>query len=70
MKALTEAGVGDTEEVLTGALPSGVEDADDEANGASTNEVTTSGVSKGEAGVWPVIVVVIAASGFIIDGCI
>lgn len=39
VEALTEAGVGDAEEVLTGALPSGLGDADDDANGAGMKGV-------------------------------
>ena len=53
-----------------GALPGGVGDADDAANGAGTNKVVAAGGSKGEVCISPVLVVVIGASGFIVDGCI
>ena len=39
VEASTEAGVGDAEAVLTGALPSGLGDADDDANGADMKGV-------------------------------
>lgn len=39
VEALTEVGVGDAEDVLTGASPSGVGDADDDANGAGMKGV-------------------------------
>ncbi len=40
VEALTGAGVGDAEEVLTGASPRGAGDADDDADGADTDKVT------------------------------
>lgn len=67
VKTLIRAGVGDTEEVPTGALSCGLRDIDNNTNSTITNKVTNSGRPKGEDGVWPVIVVVIAPSGFIID---
>ena len=67
VEALTEAGVDDAEEVLTGALPSGVGDTDDDANGADIDEVAAAGGPKGEVSVWPVLVVVIAGGGSAAD---
>ena len=67
VEALTEAGVDDAEEVLTGALPSGVGDTDDDANGGDIDEVAAAGGPKGEVGVWPVLVVVIAGGGSAAD---
>ena len=64
VEALTGAGVGDAEEVLTGASPCGMGDTDDDANGAGTDKVTAAGSSKGEVGVWPVLV---ADGGLIAD---
>ena len=63
VEALTEAGVGDAEEVLTGASPSGVGDTDDDANGADIDEVAAAGGPKGEVGVWSVLVVIITGGG-------
>lgn len=40
MEALIRTEVDDAEEILTGTLPGKVEDADDDANGISTNERT------------------------------
>ena len=63
VEALTEAGVGDAEEVLIGASPSGVGDTDDDANGADIDEMAAAGGPMGEDGVWPMLVVVIAGGG-------
>lgn len=60
---MTGAGVGDAEEVQTEASPSGMGDADDDTNGAGTDKLTAAGGRKGEVGVLPVLVVVIAGGG-------
>ncbi len=51
LKTLTGVRVGEPEEILTGASPGGVEDAEDAVNGAGTNKVVAAGGPKGEDGV-------------------
>lgn len=51
LKTLTGVRVGKPEEILTGASPGGVEDAEDAVNGAGTNKVVAAGGPKGEDGV-------------------
>ena len=48
VEALTGAGVGDAEEVLTGASHRGVGDTDDDANGAGAAGVAAGGGPVGE----------------------
>ena len=48
LEALTGAGIGGAEEVLIGASPDGVGDADDDTNGAGTDKVAAAGGPKGE----------------------
>lgn len=67
IEVLTGAGVGNIEEVLTGALSRGVRNANDDDNKAVTNKVTAAGGPKGEDAIWSVIVVVIALGRLIVD---
>lgn len=66
LKALTGAKVDELEEVLTETSSGGVEDAEDAANGASTDKLVVGGGSTKNA--CPVLVRVIAAGGLIADG--
>lgn len=51
VEALTEAGIGDAEEILIEVLPSRVENTNNEANGAYIDEVATARSPKGEVSV-------------------
>ena len=72
VEASAKTGVGDAEKVLNGVLPDcgSVKDADDIANGAGTNKVVATRRSKREVCILPMLVVVISASGFIVNRCI
>lgn len=70
---MTEAGFDDAKEVQTKTLLGRMGDANDDINGAGTNKLTAAGSRKGEAGVLPMLVIVIAGgrstknTAFIID---
>lgn len=72
VEASVGAGVDNTKKVLTGVLfnCNGVGDANNPANDTGTNKVVTAGGSKKEVYILLVLVVVIGASRFIINGCI